>query len=139
MPASMPIRQGGTFASRAAIRPRAGFSRKTTAPLASRANQMQCVLACIDADRTGQSSFRLLGHGDVLLVLLSPPAKPLGAGARPVHPILRRSDHGRACPFIGVKRSSWLRATIDAIDPSRTLASARECEFAAHSITSSAR
>src|SRR6266542_120184 len=36
MPASMPIRQGGTFASRAAIRPRASFSRKTTAPLASR-------------------------------------------------------------------------------------------------------
>src|SRR6266567_6751506 len=103
MPASMPIRQGGTFASRAAIRPRASFSRKTTAPLASRANQMQCVLACIDADRTGQSSFRLLGHGDVLVVLLSPPAKPLGAGARPVHPILGRADPTRNFPLLSAK------------------------------------
>src|SRR6266699_3220798 len=117
MPASMPIRQGGTFASRAAIRPRASFSRKTTAPLASRANQMQYVLACIDADRTGQSSFRLLGHGDVLLVLLSPPAKPLGAGARPVHPIPGRGGQHRQCPVIGHDRTCRERALTAEFDP----------------------
>src|SRR6266571_5203339 len=30
---------------------------------------------------------------------------------------LRRADHGRTCPFIGVKRSRGLRARNDAIDP----------------------
>ena len=33
----------------------------------------------------------LMGHSDVLLVLLTPPSfsEPFGAGARPVHPIMR--------------------------------------------------
>ncbi len=33
---------------------------------------------------------------------------------------LGRADHGPARPFIGVKRSRWLRARNDAIDPKPT-------------------
>jgi hypothetical protein len=37
--------------------------------------------------------------------------------ALPIMARLRRVEHGRTCPFIGVKRSSSLRARNDAIDP----------------------
>src|SRR6266542_7129885 len=47
------------------------------------------------------SCFRLPGHGDVLLVLLSPQRQLLGAGARPVHPILGRADPPWKCPLTG--------------------------------------
>ena len=69
------------------IRPRASFSRKTIS-LPIQANQMQCVLACIDAN--GADDYDVCLHGDLLLVLRSPYRNPLGVGARPVHPILRR-------------------------------------------------
>ena len=50
---------------------------------------MQGVLARIDADGVGDCSSCLMGHSDVLLVLLSPRliSEWFGAGARPVHPI----------------------------------------------------
>src|SRR4051794_34492099 len=38
----------------------------------------------------------------------------------PVLARLRRADHGRACPFIGVKRSWRLPARNEAIEPTRT-------------------
>ena len=52
---------------------------------------MQGVLACIDANGVSDCSGCLMGHSDVLLVLLSPRSfsERFGAGARPVHPILR--------------------------------------------------
>src|SRR6476661_7523646 len=85
MPASMPIRHCGTFTSRAAIRPRATFSAKRLYP-SHPANHMQRVLAGIDANRADGC-----GHGGVLLVLLSlrSLSERFGAGARPVHSILR--------------------------------------------------
>src|ERR1700730_13904526 len=91
MPASIPIRHRGTLASRAAIRPRAIFSRKNDCPLVVEADQMQGVLACIDANGVSDCSGCLMGHSDVLLVLLSPRSfsERFEAGARPVHPILR--------------------------------------------------
>src|SRR3981081_1751444 len=89
MPASIPIKHRGTLASRAAIRPRAIFSRKTIAPWSSR--PIKCrVLACIDANGVSDCSGCLMGHSDVLLLLLIPlpPTDRFGAGARPVHLIL---------------------------------------------------
>src|SRR5512140_1676401 len=96
MPASIPIKHRGTLASRAAIRPRAIFSRKTICPLVVEADQMQGVLACIDANGVSDCSGCLWGHGDVLLVLLSPrsSSERFGAGARPVRPIRDKSQ----CP-----------------------------------------
>ena len=44
--------------------------------------------------RGGDYSVCLLRHGGMLLVIRSPYRKPLGAGARPVHPIL---GHGSPC------------------------------------------
>src|SRR6266852_1082067 len=41
---------------------------------------------------------------------------------------LRRADHGGACPFIGMKRSTCLRARNDAIDPNRSSASRFYCD-----------
>ena len=51
---------------------------------------MQDVLACIDANGVSDCSGCLMGHSDVLLVLLSPRSfsERFGARARPVHPIL---------------------------------------------------
>src|SRR6266705_7117055 len=66
---------------------------------------MQRVFACVDADRTGQSSFRLPRHGDVLLVLLSPQRQLLGAGARPVHPILGPGPNAQPGPKEDPKRT----------------------------------
>src|SRR5258705_2674689 len=59
-------------------------------PLVVEADQMQGVLACIDPNGSCHCGC-LLGHGDVLLVLLSPSpfSERFGAGAQPVHPILR--------------------------------------------------
>jgi transposase InsO family protein len=52
---------------------------------------MQGVLARIDADGGCGCSGCVMGHSDVLLVLLSPRSfsERFGAGARPVHPIPR--------------------------------------------------
>jgi len=53
------------------------------------ANQMQRVLARIDANGAGDYNVCLLRHGDMLMVIRSPQRKPLEGGARPVHPIPR--------------------------------------------------
>jgi len=60
---------------------------------------MQGVLACIDAKGVSDCSGCLMGHSDVLLVFLSPRSfsERFGAGARPVHPILR---HERLIPWV---------------------------------------
>src|SRR3974377_2465382 len=62
-------------------------------PLVVEADQMQGVLACIDANGVCDCSGCLMGHSDLLLVLLSPRSfsERFGAGARPVHPILRHT------------------------------------------------
>jgi hypothetical protein len=64
---------------------------------------MQGVLACIDAmsDCIGC----LMGHSDVLLVLLSPRSfsERFGAGGRPVHPILRHWE----LQFIHCREREW--------------------------------
>jgi hypothetical protein len=54
---------------------------------------MQGILARIDANRVCDCRGCLMGHGDVLLVLLSPNSfsERFGAGARPVHPILGKT------------------------------------------------
>src|SRR6476619_2117090 len=70
-------------------------------PRAPEADQMQGVLARIDANGVCDCSSCLMGHSDVLLVLLSPRSysERFGAGARPVHPIrvisLRAQQFGR--------------------------------------------
>jgi len=64
------------------------FSRKTIAPLSSKPINCSSVLACINANGASDDNIRFPGHGDVLLVLLSPHQKPLGQGARLVHPTL---------------------------------------------------
>src|SRR6476469_4910817 len=53
-------------------------------PLVVEADQMQGVLACIDANGVSDCSVCLIGHSDVLLVLLSPrsSSERFGAGAR---------------------------------------------------------
>src|SRR4029077_7289156 len=55
-------------------------------PLVVVADQMQGVLACIDANGVSDVSGCLMGHRDVLLWLQSPRSSS-GRGARPVHPI----------------------------------------------------
>ena len=57
------------------------------------ANHMQRVLAGIDANRADGCGVCLEGHVGALLVLLSPRSlsERFGAGARPVHPILRHA------------------------------------------------
>ena len=85
------------MANRAAIRPRAIFSRKTIAPPVVEADQMQGVLAGIDANGLCGCSGCLMGHSNVLLVLLSPAHSLSGSGR----------EHGRSIPFleVGVHRS----------------------------------
>jgi hypothetical protein len=72
MPASIPIRHRGTFANRDAIRPRAIFPQND-GPLVVEADQMQGILVRIDANGLCDGSGCIMGHGDLLLVLLSPP------------------------------------------------------------------
>ena len=64
------------------------------------ADQMQGVLARIDANRACDCSGCLMGHGDVLLVLQSPNSfsERFGAGARPVHPILGHWEYSKVGP-----------------------------------------
>src|SRR6476619_4823893 len=87
---------------------------------------MQGVLACIDANGVSDCSGCLMGHGDVLLVLLSPQSSSerFGAGARPIHPIrvgsLRRTDSVAIEGIADIRRSLAARRS-DANDPNRTL------------------
>src|SRR6478672_278273 len=99
MPASIPIKHRGTLASRAAMAA-GNLLPQNDCPLVVEADQMQGVLACIDANGVNDCSGCLMGHGDVLLVLLSPrsSSERFGAGARPVHPIRVGSlRYGKAC------------------------------------------
>src|SRR5207342_3309554 len=77
-------------------------------PLVVEADQMQGVLACIDANAVNDCSGGLMGHSDALLVLLSPPSSSerFGAGARPVHPIRVGSLLSSNLVAPGVKRTS---------------------------------
>jgi hypothetical protein len=63
MPASIPNKHGGIFASLVLIRLRPSFSRKTIVPRSSSPTKMQRVLACINANCAGDYSVRLLRHG----------------------------------------------------------------------------
>src|SRR4051794_36510934 len=87
-------------------------------PLVVEADQMQGVLACIDANGVSDCSGCLMGHGDVLLVLLGPrsSSERFGAGARPVHPIrispasFSRNKPARAfssCPIAAAQCRTW--------------------------------
>src|SRR4029077_18723744 len=95
-------------------------------PLVVEADQMQGVLACIDANGVSDCSACLMGDGDVLLVLLSPQSSSerFGAGARPIHPIrvgsLRRTDSVAIEGIADIRRSLAARRS-DANDPNRTL------------------
>ena len=94
-------------------------------PLVVEADQMQGVLACIDANGVNDCSGCLMGHSDVLLVLLSPrsSSERFGAGARPVHPIrvgsLRRTDSVAIEGIADIRRSFAARRS-DANDPKAT-------------------
>src|SRR4029453_3317020 len=67
------------------------------------ANHIQRVFAGIDANRADGCGVCLEGLGGALLVLLSPRSlsERFGAGARPVHPILRHMSM--------VNKATWLR------------------------------
>src|SRR5260370_32437269 len=67
-------------------------------PVVVEADQMQGILARIDADGGCDCSGCLMGHGDMLLALLSPRtfSERFGAGARPLHPILRQRPRSTA-------------------------------------------
>ena len=65
---------------------------------------MQRVLAGIDPYGADGYRVRPLWRGDVLLVLQSPRRKPLGAGARPVHPIRVNSRQRSTSVAFGAKR-----------------------------------
>src|SRR4051812_37431796 len=88
---------------------------------------MQGVLACIDANGVSDCSGCLMGHGDVLLVLLSPrsSSERFGAGARPVHPIRDECDYGVACPKIADERTRT-RRPINASDPDLSAPGSKE-------------
>src|SRR3954465_1459439 len=95
-----------------AICPAAGnLLPQNDCPLVVEADQMQGVLACIDANGMNDCSGCLMGHSDVLLVLLSPrsSSERFGAGARPVHPIrvgsLRRTDSVAIKGIADIRRS----------------------------------
>src|SRR6478735_12570452 len=96
---------------------------------------MQGVLACIDANGVSDCSGCLMGHGDVLLVLLSPrsSSERFGAGARPVHPIrvgsLRRTEPVAIAGIADIRRSLAARRT-DANDPDRSSALVGQCTAA---------
>src|SRR5260370_25672396 len=66
-------------------------------PVVVEADQMQGILARIDADGGCDCSGCLMGHGDMLLVLLSPRtfSERFGAGARPGPPLLRHQPWWR--------------------------------------------
>jgi pentapeptide MXKDX repeat protein len=65
----------------------------------------------------------LMGHSDVLLVLLSPRSfsERFGAGARPVHPILGSGATSDLSPLSGANRKWDFGATKTVVDPKQTL------------------
>src|SRR5882672_11648047 len=97
MPASIPIRHPGTIGEPGCDPAAGNLLPQNDCPLVVEADQMQGVLACIDPNGSCYCGC-LLGHGDVLLVLLSPSSfsERFGAGARPVHPILGMTSRARA-------------------------------------------
>src|ERR1700740_2810023 len=79
-------------------------------PLVVEADQMKGVFACIDANGVSDCSGCLMGHGEVLLVLLSPRSfsERFGAGAPPGHPILAHRVPGWLAPVVS---RFWVVAT----------------------------
>jgi hypothetical protein len=61
---------------------------------------MQGVLACIDANGMNDCSGCLMGHSDVLLVLLAP-GHPLSGSGR---------EHGRSIPFASVRGGAAIQS-----------------------------
>src|SRR4029077_5404416 len=72
-------------------------------PLVVEADQMQGVLACIDANGVSDCSGCLMGHSDVLLVLLS----PRSSSGR---------EHGRSIPFASVWTGRALQVGYDGLE-----------------------
>src|SRR5271169_3701782 len=85
-------------------------------PLVVEADQMQGILARVDANGACDCNGCLMGHSDVLLVLLSPRSfsEQFGAGARPVHPILGRGAMSDLSPECESKRKSANRKSLNA-------------------------
>src|ERR1700730_5772830 len=83
----MPIRQGGVLASRASTWPRDHFCRSTMAPRLSRTDDVERVLANIDASY-GDCGVEFRRHS-VLLVFGAPCLRNLLAG----------QEHGRTIPL----------------------------------------
>ena len=100
MPASIAIEHRGTLASRAAIRPRAIFSRKTIAPWSSRPIKCRVFLP-VSMPMVSATVACLMGHGDVLLVVSKTRGHPLSGSGR---------EHGRSIPFASVRccAAIWL-------------------------------
>jgi hypothetical protein len=90
---TIPIKHGGIFASLTSCGQASHAKRSSPG---HPARQMQRVLACINANCAGDYKQRASSATwGMLLVLLSPHPKPLGARARPVHPILRHRNRAQ--------------------------------------------
>src|SRR6201987_302293 len=87
MPASIPIRHGGTFASRDAILARATFSRSTISPRASRPTR--CIVFLPGSIPMVTIAVPTLRGMACLLVLVTPQAYSLVVGP----------ERGRSIPF----------------------------------------
>src|ERR1700745_1401213 len=87
MPASIPIRHGGTFASRDTILLRATFSRSTIAPRASRPTRRSVFLP---GSIPMQTTAGLDLHGMSWFLLLIAPQQAYSLAGR---------EHGRSIPF----------------------------------------
>src|SRR6478609_4463674 len=88
----MPIRQGGVLASRASTWPRDHFCRSTMAPRLSGSDDVERVLANIDASN-GDCGVEFRRHS-VLLVFGAPCQRNLLAG----------QEHGRTIPLTDIGR-----------------------------------
>ena len=90
----MPIRHGGMLARQASTWPRDSFRRITIAPVLFEADEVERVLADVDADRrNGFSDSSLAWHG-ILLVMAAPDQLCGGVGR----------EHGGSIALADVKR-----------------------------------
>src|SRR6267143_5936628 len=90
MPASIPIKHRGTLASRAALRPRASFSRKTIAPFSSRPIKCRVFLP-VSMPMVGATVAAVLWDIWRYAPRASKPLAHSLSGCRP--------EHGRSIPF----------------------------------------
>src|SRR5580704_11095154 len=105
----MPIRQGGTLASRASTWPRDHFLPQHDGAARIVAHDVERVLADIDADH-GDRGIGCLRHGALLVFGAPCPASLAGgAGARPDHPINRLQPFGSSARRIlsEMMHSTW--------------------------------